>query len=111
MQPNRESHLCAPLAIDLHADTLQRVLDENDDLAQPSGNGHLDIPRMRAGGLSAQFFSLWVSPSLYPGEQAVERTWRLIEALKTQIALHPDELALVTSPIEINSAVGSGQIA
>lgn len=99
------------LAIDLHADTLQRVLDEGVDLATASPHGHLDIPRMRAGGLNVQFFSLWVHPAAHPGARAVERTWRLIAALKEQIARHPDKLELATSPADIERITAAGRIA
>ncbi|MEW6730316.1 MAG: dipeptidase [Acidobacteriota bacterium] len=101
----------ALLAIDLHADTLQRVLDEGHDLAQTPAQGHLDIARMRAGGLGAQFFSIWVSPSLYPGDCAVERAWRLIAALKQQVARHDDKLELATSPHDIERILQAGRIA
>jgi membrane dipeptidase len=100
-----------PLAIDLHADTLQRVLDEGADLGEVSPQGHIDIPRMRAGGLGAQFFSIWVNPRHFPGAQAVTRAWKLIEALKTQIARHPDDLELATAAADIERINAGGRIA
>jgi len=50
------------IAIDMHADTVQRVLDEHVDLQQELKDGHLDAVRAKAGGLDAQFFSIWVEP-------------------------------------------------
>ena len=55
------------IAIDLHADTTQRLVDERVDLTQQLPDGHLDAVRMKEGGLDAQFFSIWVEPELFGG--------------------------------------------
>ena len=47
------------IAIDMHADTPQRLLDEHVDLAQRLPDGHFDSVRATEGGLDAQFFSIW----------------------------------------------------
>ena len=66
------------IAIDMHADTTQRLLDENVDLAQRLPDGHFDSVRAREGGLDAQFFSIWVEPELFGGggPQAMKRAAR-----------------------------------
>src|SRR5687768_15361857 len=56
------------IAIDTHCDTPQRMLDEGDDLSQRLPNGHVDLPRMREGGLTAVFMSIWVDPRRYEGD-------------------------------------------
>lgn len=43
------------IAIDMHADTPQRLLDEHVDLSQRLPDGHFDSVRAREGGLDAQF--------------------------------------------------------
>lgn len=97
-------------AIDLHADTVQRITDHKVDIGTLSRDGHVDVPRMRQGGLGTQFFSIWVQPQRFRGEKAVDRTWRLIDDLKAQIHRCPDlELALSAEDIERIDA--SGQIA
>ncbi|MGH9863647.1 MAG: membrane dipeptidase, partial [Candidatus Acidiferrales bacterium] len=53
------------IVIDTHIDTPQRLLDEDFDLAPRDPNGHIDIPRMKEGGLDAAFFSIWVDPTKY----------------------------------------------
>ena len=46
------------LVVDTHIDTTQRMyFDRTFDLSARHPNGHLDIPRMRDGGLDAAFFS------------------------------------------------------
>ena len=51
----------------MHADTTQRLLDENVDLQQQLTDGHFDAVRAKEGGLDAQFFSIWVEPQLFGG--------------------------------------------
>src|SRR5438270_11751741 len=52
------------LIIDTHADTTQRFLDENFDLAQntPVSEGNMDFDKIKKGNLGAEFFSIWVEP-------------------------------------------------
>lgn len=109
MQINRENNKF--LAFDLHVDTLQRVLDEQVDLAIHSQTGHLDIPRMHQGGVGVQFFSIWVNPKQFPGEKAVDRSWKLIDALKKQALEHPDKIKLTLCAKDIEVALEKGQIA
>src|ERR1044072_8384384 len=55
------------IAVDMHADSVQRVLDEHVDLQQQLSDGHFDAIRAKAGGLDAQFFSIWGEPQLFGG--------------------------------------------
>ncbi len=48
------------IVLDTHADTTQRLLDGKFDIGTRHPDGHIDIPRMREGGLNAQFFSIWM---------------------------------------------------
>jgi membrane dipeptidase len=91
------------LVIDTHADTPQRFLDENFDMAQPLGEGQLNLESAHKGNLGAEFFSIWVDPDAYKGHEA-RRTLELIDAVKLQIARHPKEMMLATSPAEIEQA-------
>ena len=58
------------IGIDTHIDTAQRLLYENVDLTRKLADGHVDLPRLREGGMHAPFFSLWV-PVYYHGAEAV----------------------------------------
>ena len=51
------------ITVDMHADTAQRLVDENVDLNQRLADGHLDAVRAREGGLDAQFFRFGLSRS------------------------------------------------
>src|ERR1019366_8317102 len=86
-----------------HADTPQRFVDENYDMADPLNGGNLNLESARKGNLGAEFFSIWVEPTLYKGQYA-RRTLVLIDAVKQQVAKHPDKMMFVTSPEGIEFA-------
>ena len=46
--------------IDGHNDALLRVWRSGDSLRERSDDGHLDLPRMREGGIAAGFFAIFV---------------------------------------------------
>ncbi len=100
-----------PLAIDTHIDTTQRMLDTSDDIADALEGGHVDFPRMRAGGLSGAFFSIWVDPRRYGGEAGWERARALVAAVRSEVERHPDQAALCTTSAEVRAAHASGRIA
>jgi len=61
---------------------------------------------VRKGNLGAEFFSIWVEPTLYKGQYA-RRTLVLIDSVKQQVARHPDQVMFVTSPEGIELATAS----
>jgi len=91
------------VVIDTHADTPQRFVDENFDLGDPLRGGNFNLESVRKGNLDAEFFSIWVEPALYKGQYA-RRTLVLIDAVKQQVARHPDQVMFVTSPEGIELA-------
>jgi len=97
MQSETQDPEAAVIVIDGHADTPQRFLDERFDLGDPLGGGNLNLETIRKGNLSAEFFSIWVEPTLYKGQYA-RRTLELIDAVKQQAARHSDRVEFVTSP-------------
>lgn len=97
------------LVIDAHADTIQAVMAGR-DLARRNGEGHLDIPRMREGGLDAQFFAVFID-AIYRGTPAVERTRNIITATERMCAQHSQHLVMARSADEIEAAAREGRIA
>ncbi|MDR3741278.1 MAG: dipeptidase [Terracidiphilus sp.] len=91
------------IVIDTHADTPQRLVDENYDLADPLNGGNLNLESARKGNLGAEFFSIWVDPAANKGQFA-HRTLVLIDAVRQQVAKHPDQMMVVTAPEGIELA-------
>jgi membrane dipeptidase len=105
-------HMSA-IAIDMHADTTQRLLDEHIDLTQRLANGHLDSVRAREGGLDAQFFSIWVEPDLFGagGPRAMKRADDQINAVRQLTERHPELWEFATSANDARRIAAEGKLA
>ena len=101
------------IAIDMHVDTAQRLLDEHVDIQQQLSDGHFDAVRAKAGGLDAQFFSIWVEPQLFGGggAKAMKRADDQIAAVRALAEQHPETWLLATSAADIRRAASEGKIA
>jgi membrane dipeptidase len=102
--------LAHAIVIDTHADTPQILLEEDYDLASASSPYMLSIPKMRAGHLGAEFFSIWVDPS-WPRQDLVRRALDLIDVTDQQVAKHADALGLATTADDIERLHRQGKIA
>lgn len=71
---------------------------------------HTDIPRLRRGGVGAQFWSVFVPSTLTP-ERSVLATLEQIDCVHRLVAAHPDTFALARSAAEARTAVERGRIA
>jgi membrane dipeptidase len=89
------------LVIDTHADTPQRFLDEGFDIGTvtPVSEGHIDLEKVRAGHLGAEFFAIWVEPS-WKGQYA-QHAMLLIDSVYQQVARHPDRMVMAFSSRDI----------
>ena len=86
-------------------------LDALDLSVDQSATGlHTDLPRLRAGGVGAQFWSVYVSCAL-TGDSAVSATLEQIDAVKRLAARYPADLALATSADEVEAARAGGRVA
>jgi membrane dipeptidase len=101
------------IIVDMHADTTQRLVDENIDLQKQLSDGHLDAVRAKEGGLDAQFFSIWVDPDLFGGggASAIKRADVQIEAVRNLAAKHPDTWELATTAADVRRISAGGKIA
>lgn len=84
-------------------------LDLLDPAAGPAAGTHTDLPRMRAGGLGAQFWSVYV-PCSFTGADAVTATLEQIDAVRAMIARY-DDLAAADTVAEVEAAWAAGRIA
>ena len=93
------------LIIDTHADTTQRLLDDNFDMANPPAGdqGNFDFAKAKTGNLGAEFFSIWVEPKEFKGQYA-HRTLALIDSVYQQATKHPDKMMMAFSTIDIERA-------
>lgn len=71
---------------------------------------HTDIPRLRAGLLGAQFWSVYV-PATLKGADAVQATMEQIDVVHRLNALYPDTFALALTADDVTRIHKSGRIA
>ncbi len=91
-------------AIDLGADTSR--------LTPPAGSVPLmtDIPRLRAGAVGGQFWSVWV-PSELAGPAAVKATLEQMDLVKRMGLRWPQDLAMAYSAAEVRRIHASHRVA
>ncbi len=104
--------------IDLHADTAKLMERIGFDISAPHERplpglinyvGHVDLPRMREGGVSGQFFGLWTVP--YPQRGCAASVHAQLDALDRAMARIPDQLTWARTADEVRAAKQRGAIA
>ncbi len=104
--PLIDGHNDLPYALrDAGAIDLSRV-----DLAVPVSFTHTDLPRIAAGGLGAQFWSVYVPASL-AGEAAVATTLEQIDLVHRIVRRYPDRLELALTAADVQRIFAAGRVA
>jgi membrane dipeptidase len=98
------------IVIDTHADTTQRLLDGKFDIGERHSDGHVDIPRMREGGLNAQFFSIWMSGRI-TGGTAVQKSLDQIDTVRNMVRTHRNDMMFAVTAADVRRAHEQGKIA
>ena len=100
------------LVWDCHNDLAYRILYEHLDIGERLPAGHVDIPRLREGGVDVQTVALYVENFLYelPG-QCSRQAHELLSATKNAIEQHSDQVELARTGEDIERIVASGKIA
>ncbi|WP_030897319.1 dipeptidase [Streptomyces sp. NRRL F-5126] len=86
-------------------------LDAVDVAGDRTGELHTDIPRLRRGGVGAQFWSVYVPSDLGPEENAVAATLEQIDFVGQLLARYPEDLAPARTADEMEAARAEGRIA
>jgi membrane dipeptidase len=71
---------------------------------------HTDIPRLRAGGVGAQFFSVYV-PGTLTGGAAVTATLEQIDCVSRIVAAYPETFVAARTATDVRRAMAAGRIA
>jgi len=99
------------LLIDSHND-LPYYTVQGRDIALDGASPHTDLARLKAGGVGATFFSVWVAKDFVAGNRSANRALQLIDSVRHDIVeKHPNDFVLATSVKEIEDAHSRGKIA
>ncbi|MBI5479984.1 MAG: membrane dipeptidase [Deltaproteobacteria bacterium] len=110
----------AAIVVDGHNDITLAIVDQGFDLGRDGTRGrtrtHTDLRRLKAGGLGAVFFAIYVDGRFTPRtpgarSHAYERARAMIAAVQAQTRAHPRSLALATTAADVARLRRSGKVA
>ncbi len=105
------------LVIDGHNDLAWRFREKKDlsflhiDIAKPQKSLHTDIPRLRQGGVGAQFWSAFVPAESMKDGTAVRQTLEQIDVIQRLVRRYPDTFEMAYSVDDILRIHHKGKIA
>ena len=82
------------IVVDTHCDVTQRIVDSGADFVAGIPGAHLDLAKMRAGGLDAEFFSIFVAPRTTTPDKYFSEAMRRIAAVTDMARAQPGPGAL-----------------
>jgi membrane dipeptidase len=106
----RRLHASA-IVVDTHVDVPDELHRKWADIGVPGATRHFDIPRARAGGLTAPFFAVYVPATYAETGGATRYTLEIIDLVRRVVAAHPADLVAATTPADIRRAKKDGRIA
>jgi len=101
------------LVVDTHNDITSPMIDEDFDLGarDTSGKTQTDIPRMREGGLGAEFFAIYVDAKYAREGGSARRALSMIDSVYEQVRRHPESLEMASTVADIRRIHRAGKIA
>ncbi len=100
------------IVVDGHNDITSFMNDVDYDLGTSSvGKYHTDIARMKQGGVTGEFFSIYVDNEFVTKGQATRRAMDLIDVVYRAVERHPNDLMIATSVADIRRAKRQNKIA
>src|SRR5437762_30994 len=91
------------IVIDTHSDCTQRVAYDGIDFARAQPDMHVDLPKMRAGGLDAEFFSIFVGPWRTKPEGYYAEAMKQFDAVHAMIQAHPETIAWARTAADVRA--------
>ena len=98
------------IVFDGHCDTILEIINHKRSLGSRTLVGHLDIPRMKEGGVDVQFFAVFIE-DIYKPDRSLKRTLQLIDCFYKEIEKNQDDISLVTNYNQIEEVNSAGKIA
>ncbi|HET6978111.1 MAG TPA: dipeptidase [Pyrinomonadaceae bacterium] len=100
------------IVIDTHNDVTTPMTNDDFDLSgTPPPPYRTSIERMKKGGLTAEFFSLYVKPWYVEHGGSTRRTLDMIDSVYRAVERHPRDLMIATTAADIRRAKRQGKIA
>jgi membrane dipeptidase len=99
------------ILIDTHNDITSSTV-AGLDIGKSSPLHHTDIPRLKTGGVGAQFFAIYVAADYVEGNRAAHRALEMIDTVRHDIiGRYPNDFVLATTAGDIRRAHAEHKIA
>ncbi len=98
------------IIFDGHCDTVLDIFNKKRSLGEKSDYSHLDIPRMKKGGVNVQFFAAFIE-EIYKPNASLKRTLQLIDCIYQQIEKNKEEISIATDYEQIKNTIEADKIA
>src|SRR6476659_8523918 len=100
------------IVIDTHNDVTTPMTNDDFDLSgTPPTPYRTSIERMKKGGLTAEFVSVYIKPNYVQAGGSARRTLDMIDSVYRAVERHPRDLMFATSVADIRRAKKQGKIA
>jgi membrane dipeptidase len=99
------------IVVDTHEDVPEELAKKWVDLGVRNATGHVDIPRLREGGVTAAFFAAYVPAAFASSGGSAKKTLELMDLIHRLVEEHPKDLVFADSPDGIRNAKREGRIA
>ncbi len=101
------------IVIDTHNDITSAITDQGFDMGarDTSGRNQTDIPRMKEGGLDADFFAIYVAANYARNGGSARRAMDMIDGVYEQARRHPESLEMAFTADDIRRIHKNGKIA
>ena len=100
------------IVIDTHNDVTTPMTNDDFDLGgTPPTPYRTNIERMKKGGMTAEFFSLYIKPWYVTHGGAARRTLDMIDSVYRAVERHPSDLMFATTAADIRRAKAQNKIA
>lgn len=100
------------IVIDTHNDVTTPMTNDDYDLSgNPPVPYRTSIDRLKQGGVTGLFFSVYIKPWYVQHGGAARRTLDMIDSVYRAAERHPNELMLATSTADIRRAKAQGKVA
>lgn len=100
------------IVVDTHNDVTSAMTNDDFDLSgTPPAPYRTTIARMKQGGLTGEFFSLYIKPWYVQNGGAARRTLDMIDSVYRAVERHPRDLMIATSVADIRRAKRLGKVA
>lgn len=110
-QESRALHLHQQaLLVDTHCDTIIGVVNGKYGLGEERETGHIDLPRLKRGGVGAQLFACYIEPQFKP-TRSLRRCVQMIDAIYGQAEKNATAMEIAFTARDVERIHAAGKLA